>query len=171
MVDIYLDMRRDRLIAEAQAAYDSLRIEMDRASEGLAQAMAEKTTFETENSLVLDLQKEQYSLPQWAGLRTDLVNLEAQVAGLTATLEVVGRQLGTGGGGIGYPLQRHLRDAQPAARQSGRAGGGGRVEPPGQAGRLQRAERPDGENPGIGGNAGGPVECAGRPERPVRLVA
>ena len=101
MVDIYLDMRRDRLIAEAQAAYDSLRIEMDRASEGLAQAMAEKTTFETENTLVLDLQKEQYSLPQWAGLRTDLVNLEAQVAGLTATLEVVGRQLGTGGGASG----------------------------------------------------------------------
>ena len=93
VVDVYLAERTKMLRNEANEAYRSLKMEVDRAAADLAAVDNEKYQFESKNKVVLGFEKDKLEVANWASLQTTIKDLKANIASLQASLAVVNQQL------------------------------------------------------------------------------
>ncbi len=97
LADVYLEMRRERHVGEAQKAYASLldeAVKVERDLQGLDQEIRK---FRSENGLLLVFEKDRLQLGQLQTYRAGIAELEAAIAEHESALAVIRRQLATEG--------------------------------------------------------------------------
>ena len=101
MVDVYLEQRRARQVAEAQAAHDALMLEVAKAQGEIGILDKDVAKFRRDNGILFQFEKEKVEVGQYQGLRLAVAELEANVAAKEMTLKQVERDIGTEGAVIG----------------------------------------------------------------------
>lgn len=94
---VYLRQRRERYVAEAQQAYQSLNEEATKTLAELDQLDREIRRFRSESGSVLVFEKDRGQIGQWHVLRAAVTELEASTADSEAALRVVEQQLAAEG--------------------------------------------------------------------------
>jgi len=94
LIDTYLEQRQQGFIAEAQAAHDSLAQVVGEAKADLDAIEAKIEKYDTQNTMLLALEKDRVEVSQWLEKRAQIVDLEALLASTQRTLGEVDRQLG-----------------------------------------------------------------------------
>lgn len=92
-VEVYLAQRRKVGGQEAEAAYQTLKAELERVSVELAAAESEKQEFDRRNKLSVEFERDKVLLGKWGELRSTIGELEAQVTSANAALAVIERNL------------------------------------------------------------------------------
>ena len=93
MADVYLAERQKRLVEEAQTAYLALEQEVNKARARLEDVESRLETHYEENSMLLGYEKEKLQMNSWLELQGGIVETEAQLAYIQATLGELNRQL------------------------------------------------------------------------------
>lgn len=109
LADVYLEMRRERHVGEAQKAYASLLEETTKAERELKELDQEIRQFRSDNGLLLVFEKDRLQLGQLQTYRAAIAELEAAIAEHESALAVVNRQLASEGEFISS--DRVFRDA------------------------------------------------------------
>ncbi len=94
LVDSYLEQRQQSFIAEAQAAHDSLAQVVIQAKAELDATEAKIQNYDTQNTMLLALEKDRVEVSQWLEKRAEVVELQATLASTQRELSEVDRQLG-----------------------------------------------------------------------------
>ncbi len=94
MVNLYLEERKIRMTIEADTAYNALKTEVDKAS-GRLNAIEKKIEEHYEqNNMLLAFEKDKLQVTRWIELQATIVESEAKLAYIVATLKEIDRQLG-----------------------------------------------------------------------------
>ncbi len=101
MVDVYLEQRRARQVAEAQSAHDALMLEVAKAQAEVGILDKDVAKYRRDNGILFQFEKEKVEVGQYQGLRLAVAELEANVAAKEKMLETVERDLATEGAVIG----------------------------------------------------------------------
>lgn len=95
MADLYLEQRKSRMLTEAATAYNALKVEVDKAKAGLDEIESELAIHYEENDMLLAYEKDKLQVTTWIALQAEIVETEAKLAYVLATLEEIDRQLVT----------------------------------------------------------------------------
>jgi uncharacterized protein involved in exopolysaccharide biosynthesis len=95
LVDTFLAERLAIFRTEADKAFKTLDQEVQRAAGDLASIDKEKFEFDTKNKVVLDFEKDKLLVADWVKLRSSVAEVEGVIAGVRASLAIVGAQLAT----------------------------------------------------------------------------
>lgn len=93
LVKVYLDERKQRHVAEADRAYQSLAVEAAKVREELAVLETKMEKYYAENGLLLMFEKDKVEISEWLKLKAMLVESESGIAALEKSLAEVDRQL------------------------------------------------------------------------------
>ena len=93
VVDVYLAERASVFLNEADTAYKSLNVELERAAADLRDLDQHKLEFESTNKVVLDFEKDKLLVANWVTLQTAVNELKANIASLEASLAVAEQQM------------------------------------------------------------------------------
>jgi len=93
LIDVYLEERKLRAVAEAQESYDSLKQEVDKARAALLASEQSKEEYYTEQTLLLEFEKDRVEVTKWLELRARILESESALATAEQTLAEVERQL------------------------------------------------------------------------------
>lgn len=89
LIDAYLANRKARHAQEAQAAYEVLTREAERAGAELAAVRDKREAFATRNGLLMDFQKETQDVKELTDLETSIANHKAKLSALQGSLDEV----------------------------------------------------------------------------------
>ena len=78
----YLELRKERLIREAQQSYDSLNAELQVVSDLLQKAEADQKAFFDDKEMFLQFEKDKVEIAQWIELKSNLVEMRSNLGGL-----------------------------------------------------------------------------------------
>ena len=109
VADVYLEMRRERQVREAQEAYDSLARETAKTERELEDLDREIRKFRSENGLLLVFEKDRLQLGQLQTHRAAVSELEATIAENESALRIIREQVAAESQLIGS--DRVFRDA------------------------------------------------------------
>ena len=93
MVDMYLDERQDRMMEEADRAYNSLKTEVDKSLVMLTAKEMELEKHFSANNMLLAFEKDKLEVTTWLELKASITEIEARKAYMEATLAEINRQL------------------------------------------------------------------------------
>jgi len=93
MVDLFLEERQIRMMTEANAAYHALQLEVEKARNKLDAIEEELEKHYDQNNLLLAFEKDKLQVAIWVELRASIVESEAKLAYIVATLKEIDRQL------------------------------------------------------------------------------
>lgn len=93
LVNVYLDERQKRHVAEAERAYQSLSQEAEKVRAELSELETRMQEYYTDNSLLLMFEKDKVEVSEWLKLKSSVVETQSIVASLEKSLEEVDRQL------------------------------------------------------------------------------
>lgn len=93
ITQVYLEQRLERQRAEADMAYNALAVETATAKAEVLAAESQTEQFDTENSLLLTMEKDKLDVTQWEVLQNGIADITAALAGETSTLAEINRQL------------------------------------------------------------------------------
>jgi len=82
LANTYLKHREKRYVAEAQKAYNALKVEVERARKQLRAVDDQRIAFARKNGLFLDLENGKVEISLWENLGAGIIELEAQLKGL-----------------------------------------------------------------------------------------
>ncbi|MFT6274167.1 MAG: hypothetical protein ACJAZ0_000255 [Halioglobus sp.] len=94
MVDMYLEGRQERMLEEADRAYNALKTEVDKALVALTAKEMELQAHYSENNMLLAFEKDKLQVGTWLELKASIIEIEATKAHTEATLKEIDRQLG-----------------------------------------------------------------------------
>lgn len=92
-IDAYLALRRQASSQEAEDAYQSLKAELEKVAAALGEVENEKLEFDRTNKLTVEFERDKVLLGKWGDLRSALAELDAQNAGIRASLAAVEKSL------------------------------------------------------------------------------
>lgn len=93
LIDVYLEERKLRAIAEARESYDSLKVEVDKAKAALLENEQLKEEYYTEQNLLMEFEKDKVEVTKWLELRAGILESESALATAEESLAEVERQL------------------------------------------------------------------------------
>jgi uncharacterized protein involved in exopolysaccharide biosynthesis len=93
MVDIFLEVRRERLMNEAETAYDALKGEVDKARLKLVAIEKNIESHYKDNDMLFEFEKDKLQVNSWLELKTQIVNIEAKIHDTLASLDEINKQL------------------------------------------------------------------------------
>ena len=93
VVQVYLKLRIDRQREEAETAYNALLAEVDKAKADLDAIEARIQKYNTDNHILLSMEKDKLDVTQWTVLRGAIADLQASIASNTDTLAQIEAQL------------------------------------------------------------------------------
>jgi len=93
MIDLYLEDRRNRLVAEAETAYKALKIESDKALKELREVEMKIEEHFKQNDMLIAFEKDKVEVGTWLELKASIVESEAKLAYYEETLKEIDRQL------------------------------------------------------------------------------
>ena len=114
VAEVYLEMRRERQVREAQEAFASLREETTKSERELEELDQEIRKFRTENGLLLAFEKDRFQIGQWQTHRAAIADLEALIAENESALGIIKSQFASESEFIGS--NRVFRDAATQER-------------------------------------------------------
>ena len=92
LINIYLEERQLRAIAEAQQSYDSLKTEVDKARAALIADEQLKEQYYTDQNLLMEFEKDKIEVTKWLELKAGILEIEAALATAEVSLAEVERQ-------------------------------------------------------------------------------
>jgi uncharacterized protein involved in exopolysaccharide biosynthesis len=113
IVEVYLQQRRARFIAEAVASYGALKQEADRTERELEELGREIQRFRADSGLLLLYEKDRVQMGQWLALQSDVNSLRALIAENEQLLRVLDRQMA----GEGAHMQSDRTFADTATKE------------------------------------------------------
>ncbi|WP_124542938.1 GumC family protein [Piscinibacter terrae] len=93
IVEVYLEQRRDRFVAEATQAHASLLLEAEKTQKEIDELDKEVKQFRADSGAVLLFEKDRVQIGQWFVLRSAVTDLEAQIAENQSSLAMINKQL------------------------------------------------------------------------------
>ena len=93
IVDVYLEQRRERHVAEASGAYNALNGELEKAQQELNTLEDRTKEYYAQNKLLLVFEKDKVDIGAAEGMRTTVNDLQATIAGGERTLAEIEAQL------------------------------------------------------------------------------
>ena len=87
IVQVHFDLRRRRQIAEAEAAYDSLKTELDKAQVEVDALEARMRDYYEKNDLLLIFEKDKIDIGQAQTLRAGVIDMQASITATEQTLK------------------------------------------------------------------------------------
>lgn len=97
VAEVYLRQRRERFIAEARQAHESLSKEAERTLQELQVFDEQVKRFRAESGAVLLFEKDRAQIGHWLALRSAITDLEAVTAENEASLNVISQQIASEG--------------------------------------------------------------------------
>jgi uncharacterized protein involved in exopolysaccharide biosynthesis len=93
LLRIFLDVRKERLSAEAERAYDAIEVEVNKARAELEKVERRIEKHYSDNNMLLAYEKDKVQVTNWMELEAQLIELESQKSSFEQTIASLDAQL------------------------------------------------------------------------------